>query len=107
MPQSSQVYGSIVNSPRNESVLVSAPVGHEKSHAPQPMHASSTTLKLTTRLPHDGRADVLRVEVPQLAHAVPVDPRRDVDGALGRGGEAVAVAGPLPPAVGQVERTGD
>ena len=41
--QSLHVNGSIVNKPRNESVLVSAPVGHEKSHAPQPMQTSSST----------------------------------------------------------------
>ncbi len=45
--QSSQVYGSMTNRPRNESVFVSAPVGQVKSHAPQPMQRSATTLKLT------------------------------------------------------------
>ena len=46
-PQSSHVYGSIANRPRYESVLVSAPVGHEKSHAPHPMQTSSRTCRLT------------------------------------------------------------
>ncbi len=38
--------GSISNRPRNESVLCSASVWHEKSHAPQPMHSDSRTVKL-------------------------------------------------------------
>lgn len=50
--QSSHVYGSMANSPRNVSVLCSASAWHEKSHAPQPMHSDSMTRKLiapTTR----------------------------------------------------------